>query len=583
MTGGWRSALPVRLVAGAVRTVLVDPVRGGTLALRRHGSGVAGIVAAVAVVYGLVLVAIIAAGPLRERSDLIADTSRGEVTVLPAFLPPALLLLVGLSFALVLAGSQRGHPVVRALLLVALGSVVAAIVVASPGRETSPVLWWGALAALAVAVGYSVATWWLRTSPLVDLLVLLVALETALVLAYAGTVSTAQATGLRFDVVTVGLLVTYLTLLASPVAFASGVSAVGVGIAAVAWSTQFVRRQARPATVIVLLVLVSVWQAWVVTERWRPAPDRAAVQAATAAVLVAAAAAAWWAARRPTSREAEEVVERGSRLGLPVGYGLQSAALVTALLGLVAIAWSVVAPDDTRPLLTRLLDVASSDLTGTVVRWIVVGALVIAGLVARRRGQDLVAGVSWVSAVVLVAVILTLPDGPLAAYPWSPQAVGDVGLLVALGLAVAWTVGRSWTHDRTGYLLVVVGLAALVRQANVLETPMAFLIGGSAVGLLVFGLAWSFVTGGGGAHDDSRWLPGDRRILVFVGEALYALAITAWAVIGRQADAVATLTSFATLAVLTLGTALVLASAFALAPRLAAAPAVEAPVSTVPA
>lgn len=112
---------------------------------------------------------------------------------------------------------------------------------------------------------------------------------------------------------------------------------------------------------------------------------------------------------------------------------------------------------------------------------------------------------------------------------------------------------------------------------------MAFLIGGSAVGLLVFGLAWSFVTGGGGAHDDSRWLPGDRRILVFVGEALYALAITAWAVIGRQADAVATLTSFATLAVLTLGTALVLASAFALAPRLAAAPAVEAPVSTVPA
>jgi hypothetical protein len=92
------------------------------------------------------------------------------------------------------------------------------------------------------------------------------------------------------------------------------------------------------------------------------------------------------------------------------------------------------------------------------------------------------------------------------------------------------------------------------------------------VGLLVFGLAWSFVTGGGASHEDSRWLTADRRMLIFVGEALYALAITAWAVIGRQAEAVATLASFATLAVLTLGTAMVLASAFALAPLARAQP-----------
>jgi hypothetical protein len=567
-----RSSVATRLVVGTVRTVLVEPVAGGTLALRRHGSGVAGVVGVVAALYGLVLLAIIAAGPLRARADLVADTSQGDVTVLPDFLAPALLLLVGIAFALVLAGSQRTHPVVRVLLLLVIVSVVTAIVVASPGRETTPVLWWGALAGVALAIGYCIAMWWLPTPPLVDVLVLLVTLETALVLAYAGMVASARDTGLRFDVVTVSLLVTYLTLLASPVAFASGASAVGVGIAAVAWSTDFLRRQARPVVVVVLLVVLAAWQAWVVVARWQAEPGATAHQDVAALVLVMAAGGAWWAARRPTTGEAEEVVERGTRLGLPVGYGLQSAALATALLGLVAIAWSVLDPDDPRSLLTRLLDLASSDITGVAVRWLVAVGLVVAGLVARRRGDDVAAGIAWVSAVVLTGVILTLPGAPLAEHPWSPNAVGDVGLAAALLLALWWAVTRSWSADRAGYLLVVVGLAALVRQANVLETPMAFLLGGSAVGLLVFGLAWSFVTGGGASHEDSRWLTADRRMLIFVGEALYALAITAWAVIGRQAEAVATLASFATLAVLTLGTAMVLASAFALAPLARAQP-----------
>lgn len=552
--------LVVRLVGGLVRAVFVEPVRGGTLSLRHHSAGVAGITIAVVLIYAGVLVAVIAARPLREASDFAADTSRGDVTVIPELLAPGLLALIGLALALVLAGSQRGHPVLRAVVLLGVAAIIGTVILVVPATDGRSLTWWGAAAGLLATVVYCMTMWRWGSHPAIDFLVLLTLVLGTLALAYSAMVAGQASSELRFDIVTLALLMTYLTLLASPVAFASGLSAVGVGIAAVAWSADFLRERARPVTVAVALALVSAWQCWIL---WSRLTEDSAdwLRELVSALVVAGVGFGVWRRVRVERRAPTDVVADATRFGLPVGYILQSGVVVTALLSLVALGLS--AAGRSWDPLTDLTSALASPAMATAVRWVTVGALVVAGLIAARRGRRVLAGIAWVNAIVLASVILTTPDSPLAAWGWTPDAMGDAGLLVAVLLAVAWLLRRTWTSDRAGLLLLIVALSALAREANVLETPMGFLLGASATGLLVFGMAWSMLTGGADHHVAGRWLPADRRLLLFLGESMYAMAIVAWAIIGKEGGSASSLSAFAALAVLTLGTSLVLASVYA--------------------
>lgn len=559
----------VRLVGGVVRAVLVEPVRDGTLNLRAHSAGVAGIAIAVVIIYAGVLVAVVAARPLREASDFAADTSRGDITVIPELLAPGLLVLIGLALALVLAGSQRGHPVLRVVVLLGVAAIIGTVILVVPSTDGRSATWWAAVGGLVAVVAYCMSMWRWGNHPAIDFLMLLTLVLGTLALAYTAMVAGQASSELRFDIVTLALLMTYLTLLASPVAFASGLSAVGVGIAAVAWSADYLRERARPVTVAVSLGVVAAWQGWVLVSRLTQHPTDW-LRELISALVVAGVGFGVWRRVRAGRRTPTDVVSDATRFGLPVGYILQSGVVVTALLSLVALGLS--AAGRSWDPLTDLTSVLASPVMASVVRWATVAALVIAGLVASRRGHRVLAGIAWVNAIVLASVILTAPDSVLAAWAWTPDAMGDAGLLVSVALAVAWLVSRTWTSDRAGLLLLIVALSALAREANVLETPMGFLIGASATGLLVFGLAWSLLTGGADHHVAGRWLPADRRLLLFLGESLYAMAIVAWAIIGKEGGSASSLSAFAALAVLTLGTSLVLASVYAqAAPRTPAA------------
>lgn len=571
---GPRTWTVTQYVTGLATNVVIEPIRTGTLRLRGHSPAVAGIAVFVGLVYAALLTAIAAARPLRATSDFVADTSRGGVSVIPAFLVPMLLFLLGLSFALVLCGSQRSHPVLRGTMLVAVMAIVGSIVMVVPNREVAGAVWWVAVACLAATAVYCIVMWWGLTPAVVDFLVLFVLLEGAIVSAYRSTVVGQASSDLRFDIVTTALLLTYLTLLASPLAFSSGLSAVGVGVATLAWSGDFFRRRASTVTVLVLVVLMAAWQGWL---SWQNALEGLAAEPAewlrsmAGALLVAAAGWAvwmWFSGRRRVVADSDprddavDMVEQAGRLGLPIGYGLQSAVIVTALLGMVSVGLAVLAPDATTSTIASIIDALSTMTAATVVRCgVVAGLLVAAGFLGRRQRWTL-AAVAAVDAVVIGSLIVMSGDAWLSSWAWTPERFGDLGVLLAGILTAHALLRRRWTHDRAGLVLFVLLMSALVRQAAILEVPIGLLLSSSATALLVFGLAWSFVTSGSSVHDDSAHAHRDRRLLFFLGQSLYGIAIVAWAVIGKEVDALATLTEVTALAVLTLGTSLILLTVY---------------------
>ncbi len=561
-------------VGGLVTNVVRDPIRNGTLRLRGHSPTVIGIAVFVAVVYGALLIAIASARPLRAASEFVADTSRGDVSVIPSFLVPMLLFLLGLSFALVLAGSQRSHPVLRVTMLVAVLAIVGSIVMVVPNREISGFVWWIAVVCVALTAFYCIAMWWGRTLPVIDFIVLFVLLEAAIVASYRATVVGQASSDLRFDIVTTALLLTYLTLLASPLAFSGGLSAVGVGVATVAWTADFMRRRARAVTVLVLLVLAVAWQGWVTFGNARNGLTSDAgdwLRSLAGALLVAVVGWGVWmliAGRRPADvdrnpeDDSVEMVADAGRFGLPVGYGLQAVVILTALLGMVVVGLAVLAPEISTSAVGSVIESLSSANAATLTRWAVVVGLIVASVVLSRRRRWVPAAIAAVDAVVIASLIVMSGDAWLSDWAWTPEQFGDLGVVAAIALGAWWLARRRWTPDRAGTLLLLVLMSALVRQAAILEVPLGLLLSASATALLIFGLSWGFLTGGSAVHEDSEHAHRDRRLLLFLGQSLYGIALVAWAVIGKEIDALGTLSEVTALAVLTLGTSLILLTVY---------------------
>ena len=153
-------------------------------------------------------------------------------------------------------------------------------------------------------------------------------------------------------------------------------------------------------------------------------------------------------------------------------------------------------------------------------------------------------------------------DGWLSSWAWTPEQFGDLGVVLAGLLAIRAIARRTWNRDVAGLVLVVLLMSALMRQAAILEVPIGLLLSASATALLIFGLAWGFVTGGSSVHEDSAHAHRDRRLLLFLGQSLYGIALVAWAVIGKEVDALATLSEVTALALLTVGTSLILVTVY---------------------
>ena len=552
--------------------VLFRPVRHGTLDLGPHARGVAGIAWAVAVLYGLVVVSIVLANPLRSVSDLESSISDTAFLVVPTFLLPAVLCLLGISFGLLLAGSQQAPWWRRILYLVVVGGALASVVGICIGLGSSRELAWASAILLGLALLYSIAIWTGRTSASWDGFIMVVLASGILLATYRSLVSQQLLGASSGELVTISLVLTQVATLAIPVAFLSGVNAAALGVSLASWSGEEVGRRSVPVVGAVLVVVVLGWQWVVVVGRLLGGAGgwaSGAREVAAATVLLGLCALAWRLCHRGAPAPDTSPVDVAAScvaVAVPVSYGVTAAAFLSALIGALGVSLSLAFSDAVASPFLQLLDIVGSLAFLEGVRVAVVGGLLIGAVVLARRGASILAAVAGIDAIVLATFYWT--GRFLPGWEWSPTALGDVGLVIATALAVAWTVRRRWSRERSGFLILLVLLSALVRQADVLAVPLGFLIGASAAALLVVGLVWGFLTDGGQAHEDSPRFPRDRQLLTLLGTFLFAITIVAWAVIGKDVDTSIVLADAGGQAVWTLGSAMVITVVLsALTPR----------------
>ncbi len=551
-----------RYLADLWRVVFLNPVRYGTLALGPHSAGIAGVAWAVTVIYAATVGSILLANPLRAVAPLQAQVDATSNLVVPTFLVPAVLCLIGVAFGLLLAGSQRAPWWWRGLYLVVVGAVLTSIAAVGAGLGSGGLLSWITLALLAVTIAYIIYMWSRRTRPAVDAVVLVTLSCLVILVSYRSLVTQALlGTGGEQTVATASLILQQVSTLALPVAFLSGISATALGISFVSWGSEELGRRATvPVTLAMAMAALLVQWMLVVRGIASEPGDLTArlTQVVAALVLVGLCWGAWWWCHRGyRARDISpvRVSEAAVLVAVPLSYAVTAAAFIAALLGSVVLAAQLIAPEAVIRSVQSLVDLVGTTAFTQGLRVAIVLGLVLAAVLLVRRGQRLLGAIAAVYALVLGSVYVTFIP---AQWFWTPSAVGDIGLIVATGLVVRWSARRTWSQGRAGFALTLALLSALVRQADFFAVPLGFLIGASATAILIVGLVWGYLTDGGEAHENSPRYPGDRQLLVVLGTFLFGATIVAWAVLGKVVATALVLADAAALAVTTLGSALII-------------------------
>jgi hypothetical protein len=549
-------------IADVWRMVIFRPVRFGTLDLSAHSRSVAGIAVGVAVLYGITVASILLANPLRSASSLKTSVNSGGFITVPSLLVPAVLCLLGVAFGLLLAGSQRSPWWRRILYLVVVWGALVSISGIAAGVGSSRALSiTGAVLSAAILL-YCGAMWAGRTRAAWDA-VILVMLASGIMLAAHRSIILQDLIGAQSgELITVSLLLAEVSALALPIAYLSGVNAAAFGVSIIGWSGADIGRRAAGWVGAAVVAVVLVWQ-WQSLAR-EVIEDAQAIgfllrESLGAAVLFAMGALVWrlvHLGRRERVKSSVDVAAASVVLALPVAYGITSPAFIAALLGSLGASLGTLLPDQVMSPVNFLLGVVGTSAFVTTTRVLVVVGLVLGAVVLVRRATPLLGAIAAVDALVLATFFwgpLVVPD-----WMWTPSSVGNVGLLTATVLVVVWSARRSWDRSRLSFVLVLALLSALVRQADFFAVPVGFMIGASAVAVLIVGLVWGFLTDGGDVHEDAPGFPRDRRLITLLGEFLFAITVVAWAVIGKDVGTSASLSGVSTQALLTLGTALII-------------------------
>ena len=569
-------------LADLFRIVLYRPVRYGTLDLSAHSRGVAGIAVAVSIIYAITVASILAANPLRASFELQTALKPSGNIVVPAFLVPGALCLLGVSFALLLSGTQRSPWWQRILYFIAVNGILGCVTAICVTTGVRGALTWVCCGLMALVLIYTVAVWTGKTAASIDAFVFAVLCCGLLLTAFRAIVSQnlqAQTSG---ELITVSLVLQFVATLALPVAFLSGVNATAFGVSIISWAGEEFGQRVGVLWGALAAAVILAWQWFSLLQDVLMTPGALTGRGSAfvaAIVVVAACIAVWWACHRfVDERERSPVVVAASalKLAVPVSFGLNAAAIIGSLLGLVAIPLASLVNAETVKPMSLAIDIAGSNTFVVATRVAVVVGMAVAAVVLVRSRRILLAAMAAVDAVVLGSFFWQ--GRVLLGWLWTPSSIGDVGLLAATVLLVIWTVRQTLDRDRVALLVLLALLSALVRKADFFAVPVGFLIGASAAALLIVGLVWGFLTDGGSAHVDQSNFPRDRQLLVVLGTFLFGITIVAWAVIGKDVGTALVLSGETLVAVQTLGTALIISVVLAYAfPRIARpAEAVEA-------
>jgi hypothetical protein len=157
-------------------------------------------------------------------------------------------------------------------------------------------------------------------------------------------------------------------------------------------------------------------------------------------------------------------------------------------------------------------------------------AIVLALYLARKKHHAsalyaVTAGINylWVDA--------TRPGHWLQRLGWSSSETVVLAWVVVVIIFVAiWLWKRQLSAHRLRHLLLITLILTLLRQTDLIASPLNPLFNLAGVGALAVGLSWDLLTAGSWANEHSAWLPQTSRIFLYLGYVLLTVMLVNWAV-----------------------------------------------------
>lgn len=575
-----------RLVAGArrfVRVLLVDPIARGRLRDTGWPVGLRPVVAVGVAAFALAVVVILAAPVLRAWLPLSVSVGAGVLSLPRELLVTILgLVLVAVSFAQ--AAALHTRPRVTAVITVMTALIV--LLFGSLDLEGAPVSVGSLVAVLAVvALVLLVAlrrrrafAWW--EPPLV-----LAIVGTAAAVALGRSAAASAPFGIDFGPTATSLVLSSIGLLAVPAAIAAGAAVAEFAVTGALAVVAAVRRprglardaaeagigaaparRRAPWALLVVFGVVLLWRMLELALAALGAGGDLDLGAVPPALGILVAIAGLWLlierVRREGRATVDDVLGRLDAVGLPVAIALSitlAPVVVVLLVAQILLAWGL------DPAATSGAVAFAGALRAApvliAVRAAVGVVLVAVAIVLARRGRlgspELLAAIGVVA--LASAASLALPGVPA----WSSDALAALVALVTAALALVLAARRSLDAHRLALLTVALLLSAAAAWREVLADPLSLVVGASGIALVLFGFVWSFVTDADATHGDSPAYPTPSRVLLFLANAVFGVAVLAFGALARDVSAGIDLDAFARTGDELLGTALILAAVLA--------------------
>lgn len=566
----WAAGLPapVRAVARTVRDfvarVLVEPVREGRLRSADWPPGLRPIVviAVVGEVTGLLLVLL--AGPLRSLLELSVPQGGADALVFPRELLPLFLALAVTSLALAQAGALHAPAWARWTIT----SIIALVLVLASTSElpredgSRPVLW----TMLAAAAGLVLLVvlrggrrrrfaWW-------EFLVVLVLIGGGFIVCFGVLSVMRHSFGIDGGALQFAFLLTIVGQLAMPAAIAAGSAVAELAVSTAAWSVTAVRDNLGAVAVIVVLAAVAVWRLvdlGLLLQDSAAEPLPLAGGAVAGALILAAVAGMWLLLARIRGHDRlpapSELLDRMGGVTMPVAIGLTLSAVPAMVLGaLMLILVSLQLPPEAVAWVGAPTQLLSSYAAIGLLRILVGAACIAAAMVAVRRGVRALPELLAAIGVALIAVGATgfLPDSVSVT-----DGLALVGGAAALLLLVVLLLRRRLTPRRRAALAIALLASALFAHRDFIADPFAALLGFATLAVVLLGLLWNRLTGFGAANGDSAAYPRPARVMLALGNSLFAVTVLAFVALARNPAAGTDLGAFAVIGQLGFGNALI--------------------------
>lgn len=537
--------------SGAVREFVWADLRDGVIRVGDLPRATRGL-ARVGFVLLFTMVGVLVVGDvLRGASDLLSTSSgtAARGAQVPVALLPLTLFMFSVAWAFLVAGAIRAQ--------LAVTSGVCAVYLATAatwlgstshlaGRLEALASW-----ALVVAVPvFVVVRRRCRERAVTEFLVLLLLVAASTGISLLLALRTMRTTGIALPVTSLGLLLSFLRGLVTPLLVLIGLDIADFALRVSRWSSQVAEERLPHWAVPALFLLVVGWRTLTVGQATFDDPGDGWGYVGALALPGVALVVAWAvhrAARRaaipgtPAEDPADAVVEAAASKALPitVGYlGLQ-VALTIALLLLTAVVAVVTLPATTTGRIQELMT-AIGELTtrGEVWRTIFwVAALAVAAVLARRGRAALAVYLGVLGGSGLLST-LAAPGRPLAAIGWSELQVEVAWLVVVLAVALRDAVTGRFTHRRAHALLIVAVALALLSASDFIGDPFSPVFAFAGVAFVAFGVVWDALTSGSWTNVGTDRLPRTSRIFLYLGYVLFSVTLIAWAVVSHDLDAV---------------------------------------------